>query len=125
VVRLWSVVLRAGALLALLLGIAVFAGWAPALVMVHMLLGLVVIVAAWALAVPELMAPGGNRGLAVAAVLLGILLPVVGWMQLSAEPGASRYAMQGLHVLLAVALVGTGEAAAARRRRGAAHGGAA
>ncbi|MDQ3700224.1 MAG: hypothetical protein M3442_04795 [Chloroflexota bacterium] len=115
--RVASIVLRAGALVNLILGFAVWAGWAESMVLAHMVLGLVVIVAAWTLALPEATAPGGNRAVAVAAVVLGLLLPVIGMLQLSVEPGAAMWAMRALHVLTAIGIIGVGEAAVARRRR--------
>lgn len=115
--RVASIVLRAGALVNLILGFAVWAGWAESMVLAHMVLGLVVIVAAWTLALPEATAPGGNRAVAGAAVVLGLLLPVIGMLQLSVEPGAAMWAMRALHVLTAIGIIGVGEAAVARRRR--------
>lgn len=117
--RVASIVLRVGAAVNLILGVAVWAGWAESMVMVHMALGLVVIVAAWTLALPEATAPGGNRALAAAAVVLGLLLPVIGVLQTSVEPGPATWAMRTLHVLTALGMAGVGEAAFARRRRAA------
>ncbi|SRR5579883_2785891 len=109
--------LRISALAALLIGLELWSGGGGALVPVHMALGIVAVVAVWSLGLMQLRRPGGSRGLASATLLLGVLLPVAGVGQLSFFGGSGQLIAQLVHVVLAFAVIGTGEACAGRLRR--------
>lgn len=119
-VRIGIMALRICVLLALILGILLWADLVPGgIVMVHMLLGLLAMISLWLLAFGIGTAPKGrNMGLAIGAFVLGLLLPIVGlgqlnWLQL----GSAHIVIQIIHLLLGLGAIGIGEAIAARYKR--------
>jgi hypothetical protein len=117
-VQVASWALRISALAALVIGLELWSGGGGgALVPVHMVLGIVAIIAAWSLGIMQLRRPGGSRGLALGALVLGVLLPIAGVGQLSFFGGSGQLVAQLVHVGLAFAIIGMGEACAGRLRR--------
>jgi hypothetical protein len=87
---------------------------------VHMLLGLLVVLSLWIVGVGQAFGPGGSWPLALAALLLGALVIVVGIRQSSLLVGPFHWVIQVSHLLLGGLAVGLGQMAAARYRKGAA-----
>jgi hypothetical protein len=119
-IRIVSMVLRIAAVLALLLGLGFWTALLPtgALVLLHMLLGLVVIGSVWYLGLAQAQRPGGSLGLTLTTFLVGLLLAIVGLSQVRLEAAIHNViGVQIVHVLLAVVVIGLGEMCTGRIRR--------
>lgn len=123
-VRISSNVLRVCALLALILGIIFWTSDVQGvLVPIHMLLGILVVLSLWVLGYAIATAPRGkNIGLAVGAVVLGLLVLIVGLTQnnLSGPLGpdaSAHWVIQVVHLILGLLAIGIGEAIGARYKR--------
>ena len=110
-------VVRIGGVLLLLSGLLFWTGDAPrSLVPVHMLIGVLLVLALIAMAV--LGAQWGvPMGLAIGAVVLALIVLALGWTQTSLVPGSTHWVIQALHLILGMAAVGIGEAIGGRVRR--------
>ena len=119
IIRIGINALRACVLLALILGILLWANViGGGVVTVHMLLGILAMISLWVLAFGIATAPKGkNIGLAIGAFILGILLPVVGLGQLNWLLNSSHWIIQVIHLLLGLGAIGIGEAIAGRYKR--------
>lgn len=117
VVTAVSMLLRLCFVLALILGVAFWAGIGLQLVLLHMALGIVVVLAVWFLGVAQATAPGGSPGLAAVAFIVGAALVGIGLGQNNVLPGPGHTAVQVAHLVVALLAVGTGEACAARYGR--------
>ncbi len=120
-VRITSNVLRACALLALILGIVLWnVQVRGALVLIHMLLGILVVISLFILAYAIATAPRGrNIGLAIGAVVLGLLQAYIGLSQTSSlylSP-STHWIIQVTHLILGLLAIGIGEAISGRYRR--------
>lgn len=123
-IKIALVLVRASALLALVLGVLMWLGMgAASLRGVHMLLGFILVLALWALAV---VAAGSHLyGLAIAGILWGLIVAGLGNAQVRLMPGDSHWVIQVVHVLVGLAAIGLAEAIAKRvrlRREGSAGG---
>ena len=108
---------RIAGVLALLLGLLLWAGDAPAsAVPLHMLLGLITVLALWVLAV---LARGGGvpTGLVAAALVWGLLTVLLGLNQATLLPGGAHWVVQAVHLVLGMGAVGLGETIGGRLRR--------
>jgi hypothetical protein len=120
--RYASMALRTGFVLALLLGIGFWTSFIPTggLVLLHMFIGLAVVASLWYLGLAQAQRAGGSLGLTLGTFVLGLVLAIVGLLQLS----FLNLPIQITHVALAVLAVGLGEMCYVRIRRAAAVGGA-
>jgi hypothetical protein len=118
VTRIASMVLRLCALAALALGILFWTGNALQLREIHMTIGILLVLSLWTVAFAQIGQPGGI-GMAAGAVVAGVLLFVVGVTQASILPGSAHWAIQVVHLALALAAVGLGEMIAGRATRAA------
>lgn len=112
--------LRLCVLLALILGILIWLNVSDSLIAFHMLLGLLAMVSLWLIGFGIILAPkGGSLGLGIAAILVGILLPIVGLGQNSFLylTVSSHWLIQVIHLLIGLAVIGLGEAIAGRYKR--------
>lgn len=119
-IRIASIILSLAGLLALLLGLILWTGMAVNVVSLHMLLGLLTVVALWVIGVAQALARGGSWGLAAGAIVLGALTAWLGMVQASLLVGESHWIIQVIHLLLGIATIGLGHMAAARQRKRAA-----
>ena len=121
--RIAIMVLRVCALAAITLGVLFWTGNALALREVHMTLGVLVVLALWALAVALVFARSvpipARAGFVLGAVAVGALLAAVGMTQERLVPGAQHWVIQVVHLGLALAAVALGEMIAARAVRAA------
>jgi hypothetical protein len=117
-VRVVDMVLRVCFVINLLLGILFWTSNALGLVLVHMLLGIVIVACVWFLGLAQATIKDGSIGLMVGTFVMGLLLAIVGLFQQGWLTGSSHWIIRVLHLLVALATVGVGEAAAARYRRG-------
>jgi hypothetical protein len=97
----------------IVLGVLFWLSYARNLIAIHMLLGLVLVLALWTLAGMAARA-GVHPGIVVLAVLWGFVVPVLGIMQNQLLVGASHWVIQVLHLLVGVSAMWQGEALAAR-----------
>lgn len=107
---------RITGVLALILGLLFWSGTALSLIPVHMLLGLVLVLSLWLLAVLAVQA-GVPIGMAAGAALVGLIALLLGITQDSLLPGGAHWVIQVLHLLLGMAAVGSGEMIGGRLRR--------
>ncbi|MBV9711950.1 MAG: hypothetical protein JO011_13680 [Ktedonobacteraceae bacterium] len=119
VVRITVNVLRASALLALILGVLNWVGLFPdSLIAIHMILGIIVVLSLWVLGGAIATTPGGI-GLAIGAFVLGLITFILGLTQkqLLPDPNSVHRVIQVVHLLLGLSAIGMGEAIAGRYRR--------
>ena len=111
-----QMLVRFTGLLQIVLGALFWSGNDRSIISVHMLLGFVLVLALWALAV--LAARVGVRpGLVTLAVLWGGLVPLLGLTQERLLPGDGHWPIQVLHLLVGLGAIGLGEGLATRIRR--------
>jgi hypothetical protein len=109
---------RACGVVVLILGLLFWLGDAPrSLVPIHMLLGIVLVLALWWLAYMAARA-GVSKGMVVGAVIIGLLTAYIGASQGSLLPDPStHWIIQVVHLVLGMAAIGLGEALAGRAAR--------
>jgi hypothetical protein len=111
-----QVFVRVAGLVMVALGVLFWTGNALALVPVHMLIGLLVVLALWALAVLA-GAAGVNPALVALAFAWGLLVPVLGVTQERLLPGAGHWVIQVLHLVVGLLAIAQAENLARRTRR--------
>jgi hypothetical protein len=125
VARVSVMVLRLAALLALILGILFWINVIPGAedlrnpwTSVHMLLGIIVTLCLLILGSLMITTRGGNAGLGLGAIILGILVVALGVSQtrLLISPSV-HWIVQVVHLLFGLAAIGLGEMIAGRYRR--------
>lgn len=100
--------IRASFLVLLALGVLLWTGRADQLMDLHRLVGFVLVIGVWALAFIAARA-GVNPRLVAAAVLWGLVAPVLGLTQEGILPGALHWTVQVLHLLVGFGLIGLAE----------------
>lgn len=118
--RYASMALRGGFVLALLLGLGFWTNILSqgALVLLHMLLGLIVVGALWYLGLAQAQRPGGSLGLTIGTFILGLVLAIFGLTQVRLEAALHTVvAIQVTHVILGLLAIGLGEMCNGRIRR--------
>lgn len=105
----------------MLLGIVFWTGHLLTLISLHMLLGMLFVLALWTLAALAARA-GAAPGLVALSVLWGLAVPALGMTQDSLLPGSAHWVIQVLHLVVGMVAIGLGEALYRRARS--AHGGA-
>jgi len=110
-------VLRVSAILALILGIIIWANdsLASSLVNIHLPLGVLVTLSLIVLGIMYGTAKGGNWGFASLAIVWGIIVFAVGAAQLGMNDPNVLYKI--LHLLIGLLAIGIGEMVAARYKR--------
>lgn len=114
--RVAQMIIRVTGVLLIILGILFWIGRATRFVPIHMLLGIILVLALWALAVVA----GLNRvgvGLAVTSIIWGLIVVVLGLTQRQILPGSSHWIIQVIHLLLGLGAIGLGEALGGRIKR--------
>jgi hypothetical protein len=100
----------------LVVGALFWIGTARSLVPIHMLLGLLLVIALWILAFVAARA-GVNATLVALAVVWGLIVAVPGMEQTRLLLGPSHWVIQVLHLLVGLAAVGLAEVLALRIKR--------
>ena len=119
VVRITANVLRASAVLALIVGILSWVGVLPdSLIGIHMLLGIIVVLSLWMLGGVMITTRGGI-GLAIGAFVLGLITLALGLTQkqILPDPNSLHWIIQVIHLLIGLGAIGLGEAISGRYRR--------
>jgi hypothetical protein len=117
IIRITSAVLTLAGALALLSGLLFWLGWALQLMSLHMLLGILAVAALWTIGFAQVSAPTGSWGLALGALVTGILTLLLGLYQGSLLVGPLHWIAQVVHLILGLATIGLGHMAAARFRK--------
>lgn len=116
VAKIASWVVRLGGLVMIVLGLLFWTGNATGLVNEHMLLGIIVVLALWILAIVG-MQKGLGVGLTLGALLTGVVVLIVGMTQTRLMPGSSHIIIEVVHFLLGLLLISFGEIITGRLRR--------
>ena len=115
-IRVSLMVLRIAVLFNLITGIIFWTGNADPLQIVHILVGIIAVLALWTLGIIQGLR-GGNYGLSAAAIVVGLLLALVGLFQTGWLTGSNHWIIQVIHLLLGIAAIGLGEMIGGRSRR--------
>ncbi|HEY3060999.1 MAG TPA: hypothetical protein VGL99_18705 [Chloroflexota bacterium] len=115
-----NMVIRVDALILVTLGVLFWTGNAFNLIPVHMLLGILLVLSLWALAILGWRG-GAPVGLALGAIVWGLVVVWLGLNQDSLVPGDLHWLIRVLHLLVGLAAIGLAEMLGARIRRAAAH----
>jgi hypothetical protein len=102
----------------LVLGLVFWTGNALSAMPLHLLLALLLVLCVWALA-GLTWVRARAVGLAVGAIVLGLVVIWFGYQQTTLLPGPNHWLVQVAHLLLGVALIGTGEMLGAAMRKAA------
>src|SRR5690349_19641251 len=86
----------------IVLGVRFWIGIGRNLVPVHMLIGLVFVLALWTLSILAAIV-GVGRGLVALALGWGLIIPVLGVTQTRLLPGSAHWVIQALHLLVGIA----------------------
>src|SRR5947199_8078819 len=103
-IRVSLMVLRIAVLFNLITGIIFWTGNADPLQIVHIILGIIAVLALWTLGIFQGLR-GGSFGLAVATIVLGLLLAIVGLFQTNWLTGSNRWIIQVIHLLLGLMVI--------------------
>ena len=115
-IRVSLMVLRIAVLFNLITGIIFWTGNADPLQIVHIVVGIIAVLALWTLGIIQGLR-GGNYGLSAAAIVVGLLLALVGLFQTGWLTGSNHWIIQVIHLLLGIAAIGLGEMIGGRSRR--------
>ena len=99
---------RAIAPIIIILGLLFWTDTATFLVPVHMLLGIVIVLSLWTLALLAARA-GVNLGFVALALVWGLVVPVLGVTQERLLPGSEHWLIQILHLLVGLGAIGQAE----------------
>ena len=107
--------IRAAWLVQLVLGVLFWTGNALGLVDLHQLLGILLVLALWTQAALAYRA-GVPAGMVAAAVVYGLIVPIVGLTQRELLPGSAHWVIEVIHLLLGIGLLGLAENLATRAK---------
>ena len=100
--------IRLTGLIQIVLGLTFWIGYAFNLIPLHMLVGSVLVLALWVLAV--LAARGGvSLGFVVLAIVWGVITLALGMTQTQLLPGAFHWVIEVLHLVVGLAAMGLGD----------------
>ena len=116
VLPLAQLVLRTAGVILIVLGLIIWLGRVDALIPAHIVIGLIFVLALWAmayLAARARVAPG----MVAAGLIWGLVIPIVGVLQVNLLPGATHWVIQAVHLLIGMVGIGLGESLGAGIRR--------
>src|SRR6266566_979510 len=93
-------------LLALILGLLVWADRALNLIQMHMLLGLLAVGALWVIGIGQAFSRGGSWLLAACALVVGAAMIIIGLNQSALMLGPFHWVVQILHLVLGLLVIG-------------------
>jgi len=112
----FQMLVRLCGLILIVLGILFWTGNTLELVPVHMLLGLILVISLWALAFLAARA-GAPPAQVIAAVVWGLVVPVLGVTQDQLVPGDAHVLIRILHLLVGLIAIGMAEGLGQRIKR--------
>ncbi|HZV52406.1 MAG TPA: hypothetical protein VFD49_21915 [Candidatus Dormibacteraeota bacterium] len=110
-------VVRLAGLVLIVLGILIWTGTGDALVPAHVLVGLLLVLALWTLAILAALAQT-RTGMAALAAAWGLVVVLLGSAQQRLMPGSTHWVIQALHLLVGLTAIALAELLAAGIRRG-------
>ena len=111
-----QMIVRLAGLILIVLGVLFWVGLESSLVPIHMLIGLILVVALWGMA--WLGARAGLPGMLVGlAVVWGLIVIALGMIQAQLVPGSSHWIVQVVHLLVGLAAIGLSEGLGAGIKR--------
>ena len=113
VVALVRIVIRLAFIVNLLLGLYIWTGRGDSLIPLHEAVGIVLVLGLATQIVFGILARL-TPGLIVAAIAIGLVVPILGDRQADIVPGDLHWIVQSIHLLLAVALIAVAESLARR-----------
>jgi hypothetical protein len=113
-ILLWTI--RITGVIQILLGMALWTNNLYNLLPVHMLIGVILVVALWVLAVLAARM-GAGLGLVALAVVWGLIVPVLGIMQTQLMPGQAHWVVEVVHLLVGLIAIGLGDRLARESKR--------
>jgi len=116
-----QMLVRGSGVILIVLGVLFWTGNALPLIPVHMLLGLLLVLALWTLALLGARA-GVNRGLIILAALWGIVVLILGLRQDSLLVGDAHWIIRVLHLLVGLVAIGLAESIGGMSKRAQASG---
>lgn len=112
-----SGIVRYGGLLTLVLGALLWAGTMDGLKNIHMLFGILVVLALWLLAAAFTQATKGGMPLVASAFALGLAQAILGMTQEQILPTTGHWVIQIVHLLLGIGVIGVGEMMTMRMKK--------
>ena len=109
----FQMLVRLSGLILISLGVLFWTGHALTLIPVHMLVGFVLVLSLWALAVLAARA-GVHPAFVALAIVWGLIVPILGLTQQRLLPGDAHWVIQILHLLVGLGAIGQAEGLAAR-----------
>ncbi|MGH2459702.1 MAG: hypothetical protein ACRDIY_12635 [Chloroflexota bacterium] len=111
-----QMLVRLAGLILIVLGVLFWIGSALSLIPIHMLVGLILVLALWGVAGVGARAglPGPLVGL---AVIWGLIVLILGMTQQALFPGGSHWIVQVVHLLVGLAAIGLSERLASSIKR--------
>lgn len=103
-----QLLIRGTGLLQILLGLLFWFGYARTLISIHMLIGLVLVLSLWVLAVLAARS-GVSLGFVALAIVWGVIVVLLGVTQTQLLPGAFHWVIQLVHLAVGLAAMGMGE----------------
>lgn len=103
-----QMLIRVTGLIQIVLGVSFWAGYMLNLVSVHMIVGLVLVLSLWVLAILAWRS-GVQFGFVALAIVWGLIVLVLGVMQTGLLPGAAHWVIQIIHLLVGLGAMGLGE----------------
>jgi hypothetical protein len=103
-----QMLIRITGLIQIVLGVLFWAGYASNLISVHMIVGLVLVLSLWVLAILAWRA-GVQLGFVALAIVWGLIVLILGVTQTGLLPGAVHWVIQVIHLLVGLAAMGLGE----------------
>jgi hypothetical protein len=105
-ILLWTI--RITGVIQIVLGMAFWTNNLYSLLPVHMLVGVILVVALWVLA--GLAARmGASLGIVALAVVWGLIVPILGIMQTQLLPGSAHWVIEVVHLLVGLIAIGLGD----------------
>ena len=111
-----QMLIRVTSLILIVLGIILWSGHGAKFTNDHIRLGVLFVLCLWTVCFIAIGA-GVNRGLAVFAVLWGLLTMMLGMMQMRWMPGESHWIIRVVHLLVGIAAIGLAEKLSADIKR--------
>lgn len=113
-ILLWTI--RITGVIQIVLGMAFWTNNLYSLLPVHMLIGVILVVALWVLA--GLAARmGAGMGLVALAVVWGLIVPILGVVQTQLLPGGAHWVVEVVHLLVGLIAIGLGDRLAKETRQ--------
>jgi hypothetical protein len=103
-------------LTAVILGLLFWTGNALTLIPIHMVVGLVLVLSLWTLAVLGIRA-GVHPGFVALAIVWGLIVPALGATQTQLLPGGAHWVIRVLHLIVGLVAMALGHQLASRIRQ--------